>query len=59
MEIVKIIGIALAALIVIVILRQYKPEFAVYISIFARRTNSYILCFSNLRTYKSSERYIK
>ena len=35
MEIVKIIGIALTALIVIVILRQYKPEYAIYVSIIA------------------------
>lgn len=35
MEIVKIIGIGLTALIVIIILRQYKPEFAIYISILA------------------------
>ncbi len=33
MEIIKIIGIALVALIVIIILKQYRPEFAVYISI--------------------------
>jgi hypothetical protein len=57
MEIVKIIGIALAALIVIVILRQYKPEFAVYVSIFARDTNPYIFHFSNFRGNKSFERY--
>ena len=35
MEIVKIIGIGLTALIVIIILKQYKPEFAVYVSIAA------------------------
>ena len=57
MEIVKIIGIALTALIVIIILRQYKPEFAVYVSIFARNTNSYIFYFSNLRSNKSFKRY--
>lgn len=33
MEIIKIIGIALVALIVIIILKQYRPEFAIYISI--------------------------
>lgn len=35
MEIVKVIGIGLIALIFIVILRQYKPEFIIYISILA------------------------
>ena len=35
MEIVKIIGIGLIALIIIIILRQYKPEFAIYVSIVA------------------------
>jgi stage III sporulation protein AD len=33
MEIIKIIGIALISLIVIIILKQYRPEFAIYISI--------------------------
>ena len=33
MEIVKIIGIALIALIIIILLKQYKPEFAIYVSI--------------------------
>lgn len=33
MEIIKIIGIALIALIIIILLRQYKPEFAIYISL--------------------------
>ena len=35
MDIVKIIGIGLTALIIIIILKQYKPEFAVYVSIIA------------------------
>ena len=35
MDIVKIIGVGLTALIIIVILKQYKPEFAMYASIFA------------------------
>lgn len=33
MEIVKIIGIALISLIIIILLKQYKPEFAIYISL--------------------------
>ena len=33
MEIIKIIGIALIALIVIILLKQYRPEFAIYISL--------------------------
>lgn len=35
MEIVKIIGIAFLALIIVIILKQYKPEFAIYVSILA------------------------
>lgn len=35
MDIIKIIGIALIALIITVLLRQYKPEFAIYISLIA------------------------
>ena len=35
MEIIKVIGIGLLALIIIVILRQYKPEYAIYISLIA------------------------
>ena len=33
MEVVKIIGIALIALILIILLKQYRPEFAIYISL--------------------------
>ena len=33
MQIVKIIGIALIALIIIILLKQYRPEFAIYVSI--------------------------
>ena len=35
MEILKIIGIGLIALIIIVMLKQYKPEFVIYISLIA------------------------
>lgn len=35
MEIIKIIGIGLVSLILIIIIKQYKPEFALYISIAA------------------------
>ena len=35
MDIIKIIGIAFIAVIIIVILKQYKPEFAIYISLLA------------------------
>ncbi len=41
MEIVKIIGIAICAVVVIIIIKQYKPEFAVYISLIA---TALILC---------------
>ena len=34
-EIIKIIGIGLIALIIIIILKQYRPEMAIYISIVA------------------------
>lgn len=33
MEIIKIVGIALIALIIIIMLKQYRPEYAVFISI--------------------------
>lgn len=32
-EVLKIVGIALIALIIIILLKQYKPEFAIYISL--------------------------
>ena len=35
MEIIKIIGIALVALIIIVLLKQYEPEYTIYISLLA------------------------
>ena len=34
-EVIKIIGIGLIAVIIIIIVKQYKPEFAIYISIIA------------------------
>lgn len=33
MEVIRIIGIALIGLIIIIILKQYKPEFSIYISL--------------------------
>ena len=35
MDVVKIIGIGLIALIIIIILKQYKPEFVIYVSLIA------------------------
>lgn len=35
MDIIKIIGIALTSVVIIIIIKQYKPEFAVYISLIA------------------------
>lgn len=35
MDIIKIIGIAFLAVIIIIILKQYKPEFVIYVSILA------------------------
>lgn len=32
MDIIKIVGIGLIALVIIILLKQYKPEFAIYIS---------------------------
>lgn len=34
-EIIKIIGIGLLALVIAIILKQYRPEFAIYVSIIA------------------------
>lgn len=42
MEVIKIIGIALIALVIIILLKQYKPEFAIYISML---TGALILVF--------------
>ena len=35
MEVIKIIGIGLISLIIIIIVRQYKPEFTLYVSLLA------------------------
>ena len=35
MDIVKIIGIGLSAAVIIIILKQYKPEFTIYVSLIA------------------------
>ena len=35
MEIIKIIGVGIISLIVIIVLKQYKPEFTIYVSIIA------------------------
>lgn len=35
MDIIKIIGVGLISLIIIIIIRQYKPEFTLYVSLFA------------------------
>lgn len=35
MEIIKIIGIGLISLVIITIIKQYKPEFAIYVSLMA------------------------
>lgn len=34
-EVIKIVGIGLISLIIIIIIKQYKPEFAIYVSIIA------------------------
>ena len=38
MEIVKIIGIGFTSLIIIIILKQYKPEFTIYVSLITGST---------------------
>ncbi len=35
MDVIKIVGIGLIALIIIVIIKQYRPEFALYVSLMA------------------------
>ena len=35
MDVIKIIGIGLISLIIIIIVRQYKPEFTLYVSLLA------------------------
>lgn len=35
MDIIKLIGIAIVALVIIIVMRQYKPEFAIYVSLVA------------------------
>ena len=35
MEIIKIVGIALTSVVIIIVIKQYKPEFSVYISLIA------------------------
>lgn len=46
-EITKIIGIGLIALIIVVILKQYRPEYAIYVSI-AAGVLIFILAFEKL-----------
>lgn len=43
MDIVKIIGIGLISLIIIIVIKQYRPEFAIYVSII---TGVLIILFS-------------
>ena len=42
-EVIKIIGIGLISLIIIIIIKQYRPEFAIYISIIAGITIIYLI----------------
>ena len=35
MEVIKIIGVAFIALIIVVIMKQYRPEYAIYVSLIA------------------------
>ena len=41
-DVIKIIGIGLIALILIIIIKQYRPEFAIYISLLAGAIILYI-----------------
>ena len=54
MEIIKIIGIGLTALVIIIILKQYKPEFAIYISLLA---GVFILIYTSLTPSRPFARY--
>ena len=49
-EIIKIIGIGLVALVIIIILKQYKPEYAIYVSIIAGIliSTSYLIMFTSI-----------
>ena len=47
MEIIKILGVGLISLVFIIILKQYKPEFTIYVSLIARWDYSF---FSNGQT---------
>lgn len=47
-EIIKIIGIGIISLIIIIIIKQYRPEFAIYVSIIAGIAIIYLI-FSKLR----------
>ena len=42
-EIIKIIGIGIISLIIIIIIKQYRPEFAIYVSIIAGITIIYLI----------------
>ena len=35
MDIIKIIGVGLISLIIIIIIKQYRPEFTIYVSLIA------------------------
>ena len=45
-DVIRIIGIGLLALIIIVILKQYKPEFAIYVSMIAGVSKVIIIAMS-------------
>ena len=50
MDIIKIIGVGLIALIIIIIVKQYRPEFTMYVSVAA---GNYYFTFSNGQTFRN------
>ncbi len=56
MDIIKIIGIGLISLIVTVILKQYKPEFSIYISIIAGVLILVLVMDKLSRNYRSTKK---
>ena len=62
-EIIKIVGIGLVALVIVIILKQYRPEYTIYVSIIAgvlilTLTMSKISGFINLLKSISDKTYI-
>lgn len=57
LDIIKIIGVGFCALIIIIILKQYKPEFVIYVSILAGVIILMMLMDKLSRNYKFITRF--